>query len=207
MKLLHFLTLILALGATLLLATNASATGEATPGPAVMQLSTSPVLDSKGHKVKGQLLIVATVTAADGTPLGNATVDFFEKVHFAGADRQAALGTAVTESTGVAAIPYQAAQVGKHTLTARFGGDASAASADVTSTIQVSEVVPSFTAAPVPLAFVRHWLSVGVVSVVVAVWLFLFGVLIRTVVGIRSAGTVPVASAEIPDYVRTSPGD
>lgn len=208
MKLLRLLGLALAVGALLVLTTEAGASGAAAaPGPAVLKISTAPSLDSKGHKIKGQLLIIATLTAADGNPLGNETVNFFEGMNFAGANREAALGTAVTDSTGVAAIAYQPAQVGKHTLIARFAGGANAAKADVTSTFQVSEVVPPFPPAAVPLKFVRRWLSVAVVTAVVAVWLFLFGVLLRTVLGIRAAGSPQVVTTEVPEYVRTSHGD
>jgi len=205
MKLLRVLGVALAVAALLILTTEAGATGAAAaPGPAVLKLSTAPSLDSKGHKIKGQLLIVATLTAADGSPLGNETVNFFEGVNFAGADREAALGTAVTDSTGVAAIAYQPAQVGKHTLIAHFAGDTNAAKADVTSSVQIAEVVPPFPPASVPLEFVRRWLSVAAVTGVVAVWLFLFGVLFRTILGIRAAGTVQVVPSEVPEYVRTS---
>ncbi len=208
MKLLRFFVLALALGATLLLATDASGAGGAsTPGPAVLQLSTSPNLDAKGHAIKGQLLIVANLTAADGTPIGNETITFFESVNFAGADRDALLGTAVTDSTGVAAIFYQPAQIGKHTLVAQFAGNTSAAKADTTSAIQVTDVAPLYPAVTVPLASVRHWLSISVLLIVVAVWVFLVGLVLRVVFGIRSAGVVPVVSGEIPEYLRTSEGD
>lgn len=208
MKLLRYFVLALALGAALLLVTDASGAGGASaPGSAVLRLSTQPNLDAKGHKVKGQLLIVANLTAADGKPLGNETITFFERVNFAGADREAMLGTAVTDSSGVAAIVYLPAQVGKHTLAAQFAGDATAAQANTTSTVQVSDVTPLFPATTVPLASVRHWLSISVLIIVVAVWVFLASLVLRVVFGIRSAGAVTAVSSEIPEYLRTSQGD
>ncbi len=206
MKLFRFLALTLMVVALMVMATDATSAAGA-PGQAVMTLSTSPSLDSKGHAIKGQLLIVVKLASADGKPLGNETVSFFESVNFAGANREAALGSAVTDSTGVAAIAYQPAQTGSHTLVARFAGDATAGQAVTTSAVKVTNVVPLFPEAPLPLGFVRHWLGFAVLAVVVAVWVFLLGLLARTVVGIRSSGVVAAVPSEVPEFVRTSEGD
>lgn len=206
MKLLRFLAPLLAFAATLMLTSNATSAASG-PSPAVLQLSTAPSLNAKGHKIKGQLLIVAKLTAADGTPLSKETVAYYERVTFAGAEREAALGTAVTDATGVAAIVYQPAQAGKHTLTVHFAGNGGATNADANSTIQVTDVVPLFPATTAPLASVRHWLSIAVLLIVVAVWVFLLGLVLRVVFGIRSAGDVSMVPDEVPEYLRTSPGD
>lgn len=210
MKRLSFLpaALSLSIAVMLFLVQGAYASGPAPqPGPAAMKLNTAPSLDGKGHKIKGQLLLVVTLTAADGTALNNETVDFYEQVTFVGSEREAKLGTATTDSTGRAAIAYRPSQTGPHTLVARFAGDQSASKTDITSTIKVSDVVPPFAPQAAPLASVRQWMTVGVAMVVVGVWMFLFGILLRVILGIRAAARVPVVSGEIPEYLRTSQGD
>jgi len=208
MKRLSFLAAALSIAAMLFLVLGTSVSESASqPSPATMTLNTAPSLDGKGHKITGQLLLVVTFTAADGTALNNKTVDFYEHVTFVGSDREAKLGTATTDSTGVAAIAYRPAQNGQHTLVARFAGDEAAAKTETTSTIKVSDAVSPFAPKAAPLASVRQWLSVGVAMVVVGVWMFLFGILLRVVLGIRAEARVPVVSGEVPEYFRTSQGD
>lgn len=151
-----------------------------------IELSASPALDNRGHAVKGQFLISATLTTADGRFVVNSPVQFVENVEFFG-QRSADLGSSVTDSTGYAAVVYQPSQTGQHTIIARFGGDSQHAASDATYALNATDVVPPFIAPPLPLASVGKWLSVSMAVLGVAFWLVLLGVLGRTVWRIRTA--------------------
>lgn len=189
MRLRSMLVLAVILGGSLLVAFPDGGALAASPPPAAarLALATTPLLDHKGHVIPGKYLVVATLTTADGKPLSNQSITFFEQQEFLGTMRQVGLGMATTDATGTAAVAYQPAQAGAHALAARFVGDAQVAAADANTTLTAARVVSPFPAQPAPLASVRHWLEIGVVLLVVAFWAFLAGMFLWTVGGIRSA--------------------
>jgi hypothetical protein len=129
----------------------------------------------------------ATLVTADGKALGEQSIAFYQAVELFGR-RDALLGTAITDSTGYAAIDYQPAETGTQTIKARFGGNAQNARVEASSTFEVREAAPIYSEEPLPLASVRQWLPLVLASLVLGTWAVLFGVSARTVVGIRSAG-------------------
>jgi hypothetical protein len=168
----------------------APSAGAANETGTVLTMSTSPRLDSKGHKIAGQYLVIVNLATSTGQPVTNRTVDIVERVQFVGRSREAALGAATLDSTGVGAIAYQPAANGTHTLIARFRGDADFAQSEVTNDMRVADAVPPFAQEPAPLASVRHWLGVGVVAFVAAFWIVLLGLALRTSLGLWQAGRV-----------------
>jgi hypothetical protein len=102
--------------------------------------------------------------------------------------RDALLGSATSDATGFAAIDFQPAELGQHTITARFNGDEQYALSQISSTIEVREVAPIYVPEPLPLASVRQWLPLGLASLVLATWAVLLGITARTVLGVRAAG-------------------
>jgi hypothetical protein len=137
--------------------------------------------------LKGHLTLRATLLTAEGKALGTRQIAFYEQSTVFG-PRDVFLGAATTDSTGFAAIDYQAALAGQQTIIARFGGDETYAPTQVSAVIDVREVVPIYAEEALPLASVRQWLPLGLASLVLATWAVLIGVAVRTVLGVRSAG-------------------
>jgi hypothetical protein len=136
--------------------------------------------------VKGQLSLSAKLMGDDGKPLSGQEIDFYVPVELFGS-RDAFIGTATTDSTGLAMLGYQPAQVGRQPIVARFVGTASHAPSEASGDIQVSEVVPAFKAEPLPFAGLREWLPGGLVGLVLIVWGVLLGIFLGTIRGIRRA--------------------
>jgi hypothetical protein len=169
----------------------------ALPQYTLADAQTAPTRLTLGEPAKaarGHLTLKATLVNGEGKAIGERRVNFYEHVTVFG-DRDALLGTATTDSTGYAAIDYQPAELGAQTIIARFGGDEQYAAVQVESRLEVREVVPLYTPAPLPLASVRQWLPLGLGSLVVATWAALIGVTIRAIVGVRNAGDPRTTSA------------
>jgi hypothetical protein len=135
---------------------------------------------------KGHLTLRVTLTDGGGAPLNDRSISFYEQTNAFG-QRDALLGTAVTDSSGYAAIDYQPAEAGSQLIKVRFLGDDQLAASDASSTIQVRDLVPPYSPEPLPLATVRAWLPLGLASLVLATWAVLIGVSLRTILGIRGA--------------------
>jgi hypothetical protein len=151
----------------------------------------------------GQLFLRATLTTTDGATLNNREVAFYQRVEFFGG-REAYLGTATTDSTGMAILLYLPAESGSHSLKAHFAGRDQYASTASTLTYEVRNAVAPFHREPLPLAVVRAWLPLGLAAVVLATWVVLVGSFLHTVYRIRRAGegTRPIQRTE----PETSPG-
>jgi hypothetical protein len=135
---------------------------------------------------KGRLALSARLTTADGKPLSNQSITFFLHVDLFG-DREALLGVATTDSTGLATISYQPAQAGRQTIAARFAGVSDFATSNASAEIQVDQAVPALQDEPLPFAGLRERLPAGLVVLVMSVWVVLLGVFVGTVRGIRRA--------------------
>ena len=135
---------------------------------------------------RGQLVLGATLTTAEGKPLSDREVEFYQQAEFFGA-RDALLGTTTSDATGVALLVYQPAVRGRQVIKARFAGGGGLVPAEATATIEVREIVEPFEAEEIPLAVVREWLPSALGLVVAIVWTVLFGVLIKAVVEIKLA--------------------
>ncbi len=152
-----------------------------------LTLNSSPRLDQKGAVLKGQFVIVATLSAGSQF-ISQQPVVFREHVDFFG-PRDADLGTAVTDSTGAAVIFYQPAVTGPQLISAQFAGGDAFAGSTATMTLNISEVVPVFTSVPSPLASVGKWLTVSLGVLGVVFWAVVLGIFARAVVKISSASS------------------
>lgn len=152
-----------------------------------LKLSSAPRVDENGNAVKGQLVLTATLTTADGKPVSDQPITFSEEVSFLGGTRSALLGTATTDSTGVAAIEYQPVQQGSDAIVARFAGSSGLSAAQLRESLDVTEVVAPFPTQPVPFASLGTWLRIAFLLVVGGTWAVLLGVFLRTTTGIRAA--------------------
>ena len=135
---------------------------------------------------RGQLAVSARLATADGKPLSSQEIDFYVPVELFGS-REAFIGTATTDSTGLATLGYQPSQVGPQRIVARFVGSPDYAASEAGLDIQVKEVAPVYRDEPLPFAGLREWLPASLVGVVLIVWAVLLGVFFGTVRGIRRA--------------------
>ena len=117
--------------------------------------------------------------------MANRDVEFYQHVEFFG-PRDALLGTAKTDATGVAVLLYQPAVRGKQSIVARLAEGGGFAKSEGTATIEIRDVDEPYEAEPMPLAAVRQWLPAALGGVVVLVWALLLGVLVTTAAGIRA---------------------
>jgi hypothetical protein len=150
----------------------------------LIQVSSMPVKDKRGKEVKGRFWVMATLTTADGRYVADRPVQFVEPVDFFGR-REASLGTAVTDGTGLAAVTYQPSQPGQHTIIVRFGGDKQYAPSKAEFAVEIGQVVPPFAEVPSPLASVGSGLAIFLAILGLAFWAVLLGVLGYTVWGIK----------------------
>ena len=146
-------------------------------------------------KVKGQLVLSATLTTADGKPLSNRRVDFYQRVEMLGA-RDALLGSATTDSTGTASLAYQPAQAGKQTIKVLFAGAEGYAAAEASSQVEVTQVGTLYPEEPMPFGLIGAWLPYALGAAVLAVWIVLLSVLLNTALGIRGAASAAEPSRQ-----------
>ena len=156
------------------------------PEATVLEVSAVPARDDLGREKTGEYWITASLTTASGRYLADRRIDIVEPVEFFG-QRDASLGTAATDGTGQAAVPYRPVAPGTHVVIARYAGSRSYAPAEATLALAVTEVNPPFQRAPAPLADIGQWLSVALAALGVAFWTVLVGVIGRTIRGLRAA--------------------
>jgi hypothetical protein len=136
--------------------------------------------------LKGQLALSARLATEDGKPVSGQEIEFLVPVELFG-NREAFVGSATTDSTGLATVGYQPAQSGRQTVVARFTGGSAYATSEASAEIQVGEVVPAIRTEPLPFAGLRDWVPAVLVALVLTVWGVLLGVFLGTVRGIRRA--------------------
>ncbi len=163
----------------------------------------TPRVDENGNIVRGQLILTATLTTADGKPVSDQQVQFYEQVTFMGGQREALLGTATTDSTGAAAIQYQPAHVGTDTIIVRFASSGGYQAAESQLQLDVTDVVPPFTTEPAPFSSVGTGLSIAFALLVVGTWAILLGTLLRSVIGIRAAARTLAAYVTPPNFAES----
>jgi hypothetical protein len=156
------------------------------PEPTVIELSVMPAQDKRGKDIEGEYWVMATLTTVEGRYVAERAVEIVEPIDFFGR-REASLGTAATDGTGLAAVMYLPAQAGQHQIVARFAGDAEYAASEDELLVDVAEAISPFPEEAPPLESVGTWLSVTLAILGVAFWAVLLGVLGSTVWRIRTA--------------------
>ncbi len=151
-------------------------------------------------QTKGQLVLSATLSTADGKAVSDQDVSFYEKVDLLG-EREALLGTATTDTSGAAGLVYLPSETGRQTIVARFAGSAKLAASSTNSIIDVREAKSPFESQPLPLSSIRAWFPIGLGTAVLATWAVLLGGFLNTTIGIRAASrseaTAPQAAAPV----------
>lgn len=152
-----------------------------TPAKSNIELSYEIRTDRQGKQL---LVLVATLKRADGYPLSERQVSFFESVDLFGPAR-ITLGSATTSALGIAPFLYETRQPGEHKFTVLYGGDETAefVMKDVTLDLQDLPVLAPLEK-PVGMETINYWAMIAVGVVVLVVWSLLAGVFLGTIRGI-----------------------
>ncbi len=131
------------------------------------------------------LVLVATLKRADGYPLSERQVSFFESVDLFGPARLT-LGSATTSAVGVAPLVYETREAGEHKFTVLYSGDDTTefALADITLDLQDLPALSPLEK-PVGMENINYWAMLSVGGLVLVVWGLLAGVFFGTIAGIR----------------------
>jgi hypothetical protein len=145
---------------------------------------------------RSTMTLSAKLSAEDGTPSRGEPVVFSEISTVFG-ERLMTLGSAMTDATGTAALPYEPTWGGEHTVVVRYGGGSEYTPAQ--TTFRFNSVAPPHLHenAKFGLATPRQFAPLGAGLAVLAVWGILGLVVLRTVLGISAAepATAPATTA------------
>ncbi|RJO61378.1 MAG: Ig-like domain repeat protein [Dehalococcoidia bacterium] len=134
---------------------------------------------------KESLVLLAKLKRADGYPLSQREILYFENTDLYGSAR-ISIGSATTSAVGVAALKYETRQAGEHQFTALYGGDETTEFAIVNATLDLQNL-PALDPLEklVGMEKISYWSMLGVGVVVLVVWSLLAGVFFGTIAGIR----------------------
>jgi hypothetical protein len=128
------------------------------------------------------VLLLSAQLQAQGHPLGNGTVRFLVHTTTFGSALMS-VGSATTDVTGTAVLPYRPTWTGPHRFVARFargGGPVTEARASFSVATASSPYRPESE----PLPGVRYWLVRALLATVSLVWAMLVFLLLRAVFGL-----------------------
>ena len=194
----------LALVATLVFL--ASVAGALADGPSRTMAVTMTFEQPEARGDGSELSLSVRLAGADGEPINRQPVEFFVTPDFID-ERLVSIRTALTNADGVATVPYTPTWEGEHRITARYGGDETHQSAEVTSALELTGVPSAEIPMDEHLSPLRQWAAPGAVAVVLAVWLILALVPVRVGWGVWQAGRRRVQVPSSPETMaETLPG-
>jgi Ni/Fe-hydrogenase subunit HybB-like protein len=146
----------------------ASSAGAATP-------PTPPTITLTGVEGGGLVQLTATLTGPLGGPLGDTPVAFnLSTTQFGSPARLVPLGSAKTDTTGIAHLIYHPKVVGQQSFVATYAATAEAKPVTSEATVNVTVAKSVYhPAAAKPLASVGNVLVIALFAIVAAVWLTL----------------------------------
>jgi len=145
----------------------------------------APVLTlSAEERPDGDWMLRATLTR-DGLPQSQQIVEFLQAVDFF-APRWVPLGSATTDTSGVASRLYSPTEDGVQQIVARH-----ATSESAPIEIAVAGAVPAIPREPPALPIIRTWAAPIGAAVLIAVWLALAWILLSAVIGVRRSARRP----------------
>ena len=185
----------------LLLAVAAAAIGFLGALPATAEGPATAVLEPlpPAQPAEGQqsVILAARLRDAQGEVMAGRPVTFYVLTTVFG-ERLMNVGQALTDATGVAAVPYTPTWEGEHTVVARLPGGA-ADPVQASFKFEALGPIPLHENALFGLEPIRAWLPVFVGGAVFAVWGILGLVMLRAFRGIPAAAGVP-AGPVIPSH-------
>ena len=152
---------------------------------AAPQRATIEITARAAAKVDRGYVLAVRVRSADGKPVNEAAIRFYEAVDLFGV-REMLIGTAMTDGQGDGALVYLPAQVGSHPIIARFAGRDQVAPAEGRITLEATVAAAAYQAQPVPLADFSRVVTGAVGAIVLVVWAFIVFAFISTARGVRS---------------------
>lgn len=170
---------------TLTLSASGSARAESPVGGRTPALLRGVTLTDQAAG-QATVTLSAKLSADDGTPARGEQVVFYELSSVFG-ERLMTLGSAMTDATGTASLPYEPTWKGQHTVVVRYGGDSEYTPAQTTFRFQSTAPPHVHQNAQFGLATPRKWAPLGAGLAVLGVWGVLGLVLVRTVLGITAA--------------------
>lgn len=144
------------------------------------------------HTTADSLTLTARLHDESGTPVGGATVVFYELSTVFG-ERLMEVGKALTDSTGTASLAHHPTWPGEHTVVVRYGGTDQNSPSQKTFRFNSTAPPHQHENAKFGLEVPRKWAPIGIGLLVLAVWGTLGLALMRAVLGISGLG--PVAGA------------
>ncbi len=177
-------TLAVALGLTTLAAPAAA--GEATPTALTVRADTTTV---DGDPV----VVHATLTDAQGSPVAGALLRLVVPVAFMGTTKNEIVGEGTTDERGRATIRFAPAQTGTLTATVSFWGTDRYAPSDASLTVDVLR--PVIVYRPEPVGLQAPWARAKLILVpFLGVWLT-YAAVLWLLVRLRRSGARPLARA------------
>ena len=124
-----------------------------------------------------------SVVSPAGKPVNDATIRFYDVVDFFG-QREALIGSAVTDGQGRTAITYLPATTGTHLIVARFAGQGSLGPSLGTTTFEAATAAPPYRVDEPRLAAFSRSVPYAAGAVVLAVWSLIALALLGTARGV-----------------------
>lgn len=134
-------------------------------------------------KLEQGYVLSATVTTADGRPVNEATVRFYELVEFAG-PREMLIATATTDGQGKASTTYLPASTGVREILVRFPGREHVLAASDRTTFDATVAAPPYRVEAPALSAFSAAVPYGVAVVVLSVWSVIAFALLATARGV-----------------------
>lgn len=128
-------------------------------------------------------VLEARLVTADGRPVNEATVRFYEMVDFFGR-REMLLGSAVTDGQGRVSFSYLPARIGSHEIVVKFSGRDHFGATTGRTTLLAEVAAEPYVVEPAPLAAFTGKVPFAAGSIVLGVWTLIAFALISTARGV-----------------------
>ncbi|MGZ5370752.1 NrfD/PsrC family molybdoenzyme membrane anchor subunit [Aeromicrobium sp.] len=168
--------------------------------PASAADSPAPATIEVTAVAKGPDVVVTALLEADGKPVPDAPVSFYESTSmFAPGDNLIPLGKVQTDPSGKAEVTYVAAVTGSRTISVTYFADVEGNPTEASTPITVNEAIsPYVPVPPRPLDGVGETLAISLLILVFVVLLIVIAQAVRVVRVCRPASAA-AADAKLPD--------
>lgn len=123
----------------------------------------------------------ARLARENGLPIAGAKIEFFRNIEFANVTGDLKLGEAITDSHGIATLPFEPRSWGEQKIVARFAGDSVFAAAEVSSFMLIAPGPQIHTEhAGISLPFFGPWFLAVILGTIWALFGFVAVQLMRT---------------------------